>query len=276
MPKLKLPSPGALYVGIICALLYLPIALLIVFSFNDAASLTFPFKGFTLQWYQQLGQSSELLASLRNSLVIAFGSSVLATILGTMGAIAIVRFNLPGRGIFLAVSTMPLVIPYVILGVALLILLNQAGIPLSAPAAGFAHVIISIPYAILIISSRLVGFPDNLEEAAMDLGASYWEALLKVTIPIVSPALLASFLLCFTISFDEYSIASFLVGTDTTLPVYMFSQLRFPTRLPMIIAMAAIIMTVTMLAMLISEWLRRAGQQTSPTGGGIASRKAKA
>jgi spermidine/putrescine transport system permease protein len=158
---------------------------------------------------------------------------------------------------------MPLVIPYVILGVSLLILLNQAGIPLSAPAAGLGHVIISIPYALLIISSRLVGFPNNLEEAAMDLGASYWEALWRITIPIISPALLASFLLCFTLSFDEFSIASFLVGTDATLPVYMYSQLRFPTRLPIVIALAAIIMTVTMAVMIFSEWLRRSGQNTS-------------
>ncbi len=135
-------------------------------------------------------------------------------------------------GIFLAVAALPLVIPYVILGVSLLILFNEIGIPLSAFAAGMAHVIISIPYAMLIVASRLVGFPDNLEEAAMDLGASYWGALLRVTIPICSPALLAAFLLCFTMSFDEFAIASFLVGTDATLPVYLYSQLRFPTRLP--------------------------------------------
>jgi spermidine/putrescine transport system permease protein len=263
MPKSRLPSFGGSYYLLVCVILYLPIALLIIFSFNDATSLTFPLKGFTLHWYQQVAQSSELLLALRNSLLIAFGSALAATILGTMGAIAVVRYNLPGRGVFLAVSAMPLVIPYVILGVSLLILLNQAGIPLSAPAAGLGHVIISIPYALLIISSRLVGFPNNLEEAAMDLGASYWEALGRITLPIISPALLASFLLCFTISFDEFSIASFLVGTDATLPVYMYSQLRFPTRLPIVIAMAAIIMTITMAVMIFSEWLRRAGQNTS-------------
>jgi spermidine/putrescine transport system permease protein len=263
MRRLKFPSLGAVYYLLVCLVLYLPIALLIIFSFNDATSLTFPLKGFTLHWYQQVTQNSELLLAVRNSLMIAFGSALAATILGMMGAIAIVRYNLPGRGAFLAVAAMPLVIPYVILGVSLLILLTQAGIPLSAPAAGMGHVIISIPYALLIISSRLVGFPNNLEEAAMDLGASYWEALGRITIPIISPALLASFLLCFTISFDEFSIASFLVGTDTTLPVYMYSQLRFPTRLPIVIAMAAIIMTLTMAVMIFSEWLRRAGQNTS-------------
>jgi len=260
MSKSKWFSPGAVYFLAVCALLYFPIILLIIFSFNNATALVFPLKGFTLKWYGQLFENRELLKALGNSLMIGAGSSLLATIFGTMGAIAIVRFKLPGRGAFLAVAALPLVIPYVILGVSMLILFNEVGIPLSAFAAGLAHVVISIPYAMLIVASRLVGFPDNLEEAAMDLGASYWGALLRVTIPICSPALLAAFLLCFTISFDEYSIASFLVGTDATLPVYLYSQLRFPTRLPMVVALAAILMTVTMVVMLLSEWLRRAGQ----------------
>jgi spermidine/putrescine transport system permease protein len=259
MNKHKWPSPGSIYFVAICALLYLPIILLTIFSFNDSTTLVFPLKGFTLRWYGQLFENSELLKAVGNSLMIGFGSSLAATILGTMGAIAIVRFRLPGRSLFLAVSALPLVIPYVILGVSLLILFHEIGIPLSAFAAGLAHVIISIPYAMLIVASRLVGFPDNLEEAAMDLGASYWGALLRVTIPICAPALLAAFLLCFTMSFDEYAIASFLVGTDTTLPVYLYSQLRFPTRLPMVVALAAILMTVTMAVMLFSEWLRRTG-----------------
>lgn len=216
--------------------------------------------GITFQWYDKLFQNRELLKAVGNSLLIGFGSALTATILGTMGAIAVVRYKLPGRGIFLAVAALPLVIPYVILGVSLLILFNEIGIPLSAFAAGMAHVIISIPYAMLIVASRLVGFPDNLEEAAMDLGASYWGALLRVTIPICSPALLAAFLLCFTMSFDEFAIASFLVGTDATLPVYLYSQLRFPTRLPTVVALAAILMTVTIAVMLFNEWLRRAGQ----------------
>jgi len=263
MRKLKLPSLGAIYFAAICALLYLPIILLIIFSFNNNTTLVFPLKGFTLKWYGKLFENTELLKAVGNSLMIGFFSSLVATIFGTMGAIALVRFKLPGRHIFLAVAALPLVIPYVIFGVSLLILFNEVGIHLSAFAAGMAHVIISIPYAMLIISSRLVGFPNNLEEAAMDLGTSYWGALLRVTIPICSPALLAAFLLCFTISFDEYSIASFLVGTDATLPVYLYSQLRFPTRLPMVVALAAILMTVTMAVMLFTEWLRRVGQTPS-------------
>lgn len=264
MSRNKLPSFGAIYYAVICFVLYLPIFLLIIFSFNDATSLVFPLKGFTLKWYQQMLENTELLKALGNSIMIGAGSSLVATILGTMGAIAIVRFKLPGRGLFLSVAALPLVIPYVILGVSLLILYKEIGIPLSSFAAGMAHVVISVPYAMLIVSSRLVGFPDNLEEAAMDLGETYWGALRRVTIPICSPALLAAFLLCFTMSFDEFSISSFLVGTDATLPVYLYSQLRFPSRLPMVVALAAILMTVTMAVMLFSEWLRRADQSPSP------------
>jgi len=260
MSTRKLPSLGSIYFLVIIVLLYLPILILIIFSFNNATAMVFPFKGFTLQWYEKLFQNSELFKAVGNSLIIGFGSSLVATMLGTMGAIAVVRYKLPGRGVFLAVAALPLVIPYVILGVSLLILFNEIGIPLSAFAAGLAHVIISIPYAMLIVAARLVGFPDNLEEAAMDLGATYWGALLRVTIPICAPALLAAFLLCFTMSFDEFAIASFLVGTDATLPVYLYSQLRFPTRLPTVVALAAILMTITITVMLFNEWLRRAGQ----------------
>jgi spermidine/putrescine transport system permease protein len=260
MKEHRFPSLGSIYFLVIIVLLYLPIALLIIFSFNNATAMVFPFKSFTLQWYGKLFQNRELIKAVGNSLIVGLGSSLVATILGTMGAIAIVRYRLPGRGIFLAVAALPLVIPYVILGVSLLILFNEVGIPLSASAAGMAHVIISIPYAMLIVAARLVGFPDNLEEAAMDLGASYWGALLRVTIPICSPALVAAFLLCFTMSFDEFAIASFLVGTDATLPVYLYSQLRFPTRLPTVVALAAVLMVITISVMFFNEWLRRAGQ----------------
>jgi spermidine/putrescine transport system permease protein len=115
-----------------------------------------------------------------------------------------------------------------------------------------------------VITARLVGFPQNLEEAAMDLGATYWGALRRVTLPIMFPALMAAFLICFTISFDEFAIASFLVGTEPTLPVYLYSQLRFPTRLPLVVSMAGILMTISMIMILLSEWLRRAGASAQP------------
>jgi len=256
-------SLGAIYYWWLVAVLFAPIFLLIIFSFNNSTQLVFPFKGFTLQWYAKLLESREMLEAVRTSVFLGIGSSLLSTSLGALGAIAITRFKFAGKGAFTAVAAMPLVIPYIILGVSLLIMFNEVGIHLSAWAAGLAHVVISLPYALLIITSRLVGFPANLEEAAMDLGASYWGALMRVTIPICSPALVAAFLICFTISFDEFAIASFLVGTQPTLPVYLYSQLRFPTRLPLVVSLAAILMVVSMIVVLLSEWLRRIGQEPS-------------
>jgi spermidine/putrescine transport system permease protein len=251
------------YYWLVTLILFLPIFLLIFFSFNDSTHLVFPLKGFTLQWYRELAQNHELLEAVRTSLLLGLGSSLAATLLGAMAAIAIVRFDFPAKSLFVSVAAMPLVIPYIILGVSLLILFHQVGAPLSAWAAGVAHVVISVPYALLVIAARLVGFPHNLEEAAMDLGASYWGALLRVTLPISFPALVAAFLICFTISFDEFAIASFLVGTQPTLPVYLYSQLRFPTRLPLVVSMAAILMIVSMTLILLSEWLRRLGNTTA-------------
>ena len=256
-------SPGGIYFIILALLLYLPIILLIIFSFNDSINLTFPLKGFTLNWYAELSQTNELIKAVQVSIILGIGVSLVATLIGTMGAIAIVRFNFPGRDIITAIGAMPLVIPYVILGVSSLILFKEIGIPLSAWAAGIPHVVVSIPYALLIVAARLVGFPKNIEEAAMDLGTTYWGALLRVTLPISLPSIIAAFLVCFTISFDEYAISSFLVGTQSTLPVYMYSQLRFPRRLPIVVALAAILMVSTILLLVLAEWFRGHGQTAS-------------
>lgn len=257
---------GAIYFWILALLLYLPIVLLIIFSFNDSIHLVFPLKGFAVDSYISLAQNRELIDAVQVSLFLGLGTAVVSTILGTMGAIAIVRFDFPGRNAITALGALPLFIPYVILGVSSLILFKEIGISLSAWAAGIAHVIVSIPYALLIVSARLVGFPQSLEEAAMDLGTTYWGALFRVTLPISLPSIIAAFLVSFTISFDEYAISSFLVGTQTTLPVYLYSQLRFPTRLPTVVALAAILMVGSILILFLAEWLRGSGEKTTQKG----------
>lgn len=252
-----LRSTGSLYFALLVAFLYLPIALLIVFSFNDSHLMVFPLKGFTLKWYQALFEATELLKAVRNSVLLGVASSLVSTALGTMAALGVIRFRFPGRGFFMAVASMPLVIPYVVLGVALLILFSSLGIPLSLATVGVGHVIISIPYVLLIVAARLVGFPANLEEAAMDLGATYWGTLVRVTIPICAPAIVAAFLTSFTTSFDEFAVSFFLVGNETTLPIYLYSQLRFPNRLPIVVTLAAIVMVTSTVLLTFSEWLRR-------------------
>jgi spermidine/putrescine transport system permease protein len=250
---------GLIYYVALLIFLQLPILLLIVFSFNDSVLLVFPLKGFTLEWYRQLLGATELLNAAKNSLIIGLISSSLATALGTMAAIAIARYKFPGRELFLNLSTLPLVIPYVVLAVALLILFQSLGIGLSIWTIMVGHTIVNVPYVMLIVAARLSGFANNLEEAAMDLGATYWGTLMRVTLPISAPALVAAFLSSFTLSFDEFSLAFFLAGTQNTLPVYLYSQLRFPNRLPLAITTAAVVITVSVLILLLSEWLRRIG-----------------
>ncbi|MBI3244395.1 MAG: ABC transporter permease [Chloroflexi bacterium] len=266
MSRRNLLSPGFLYFALFTLFLYAPILLLIIFSFNDSRNLIFPLKGFTLKWYQELLKANELLDAVVNSLVLGVISSAVATALGTLAAIGIARFNFPGRKLFLAVSAMPMVIPYVVLGVALLILFAQLGIPLSLWTVGVGHVIINIPYAMLIVASRLAGFDANLEEAAMDLGETYWGTLRRVTLPICAPAIVSAFLSSFTTSFDEFAVSFFLIGTESTLPIYLYSQLRFPSRLPLVVTLAAIIMVGSVLIVLLSEWLRRVGSFTESKG----------
>ncbi len=253
-------SFGFAYYLLLALFLYLPIGLLILFSFNNSTVLVFPLKGFTLQWYSDLLAAKELLRSVYNSLRVAVGSSLVATGLGTMAAIGITRFDFPGRGFFLGIASMPLVIPYVVLGVALLILFDQLGFELSLWTVSIGHAVVNIPYVMLIVAARLAGFEANLEEAAMDLGATYWGTLMRVTLPISLPALVAAFLSSFTTSFDEFALTFFLTGTDNTLPIYLYSQLRFPSRLPLVVTLAAVVMVFSVAIVVFAEWLRRVGQ----------------
>lgn len=252
-------SLGLVYYVLLLIFLQLPILILIIFSFNDSVLLVFPLKAFTLKWYEQLLHATELINAAKNSLIIGAVSSVVATGMGTAAAIAIARYNFPGRDFFLNIATLPLVIPYVVLGVALLILFQAIGVELSIWTIMIGHTIINVPYVMLIVAARLSGFANNLEEAAMDLGATYWGTLMRITLPISMPALMAAFLSSFTLSFDEFSLAFFLAGTENTLPVYLYSQLRFPNRLPLAVTTAAVVIAVSVIILLLSEWLRRVG-----------------
>jgi spermidine/putrescine transport system permease protein len=267
MKKPSTAGVNSLYFWFSILLLYLPILLLTVFSFNDSTLLVFPLKGFTLKWYSQLMDAGELLRSLQNSLLVGLGSSLLSTLLGAMGALALTRFDFKGKNAFLSLAAVPMIIPYVVLGVAMMILFKAVGIPLTLWTVGIGHVVINIPYNVLIISARLAGFDKSLEEAAMDLGATYFQTVLRVYLPIAMPALLASFLSSFVTSFNEFALAFFLTGRENTLQMYVYSQLRFPSHLPIVVTLAAITMVVTIFVMGLSEWLRQLGQPGELEGG---------
>ena len=246
----------AYYVGLI-ALLYIPIAVLFLFSLNSNTDLSFPLEGFTLGWYQKLFQTPEVLAAARNSLLVAAGSSFAATLLGTMVSILYLRYEFRFKGLLIGLSVLPLIVPYVVLAVALLLLFSILHIQRSLWTIGFAHTVIALPYALLIISSRLAGFDNHLEEAAMDLGADYLTTLRLVVLPMIFPAVVSAWLTSFTVSFDEFALALFLAGTQPTFPVYLFSQLRFANRLPIMIALAVLLMIGTLTLVFVAERIQR-------------------
>ncbi len=248
-----------LFFALVLVFLYAPIAILLVFSFNKASVPTFPLSGFTLHWYHDFLTNSELQASLETSAEVAAISSVIAVALGILASIGISRSRFRGRGLVTAVLLIPLVIPLVVLGISLLLLFHVLGIQLSILTIAIGHVVISVPYTILVLLPRLGQIDSSLAEAAYDLGAGPVTTFRRVTLPLILPAVVSAFLIAFTTSFDEYAVASFVVGTRPTFPIYLYSALRFPSRLPQVIAVAVVVLTLSMVVVVAAElWRRRA------------------
>ena len=247
--------PLRLVYVLMIVLLYLPIAVLFVFSFSTNTSLSFPIKGYTVDWYGAIFKNAQLLTAAENSFVVGFLAATVATGLGLAAGIAVVRFRFAGRGLLLALAGAPLVVPFIMLAVALFLLFNLLDVPRSLLTIAAGHSVIALPYAALILLSRLIGLDPAIEEAAMDLGASYPTTLRRVVLPLLGPSLLSAWLTCFIVSFDEVALAVFLAGGDQTFPVYLYGQLRFAQTLPVMIAMAVLLMlgtvTLTLLAFLI-------------------------
>jgi spermidine/putrescine transport system permease protein len=248
-----------LFFALVLVFLYAPIAILLVFSFNRASVPTFPLSGFTLHWYHEFLTNSELQAALETSAEIAAISSVIAVVLGILASMGISRSRFHGRGLVTAVLLIPLVIPLVVLGISLLLLFHVLGIQLSILTIAIGHVVISVPYTILVILPRLGQLDNSLVEAAYDLGAGPVTTFRRVTLPLILPAVVSASLIAFTTSFDEYAVASFLVGTRSTFPIYLYSALRFPTQLPQVIAVAVVVLTLSIVVIVAAElWRRRA------------------
>ncbi len=239
--------------------IYLPVLFLPLFSFNDGIYVAFPLKGFTTRWYAEMAGNEALLQALKNSVMVGGTVAVIATVLGTLAARAFTRYRFAGRKPLFGIIVIPLVVPGIILGVALLVMSNRIGVELSLFTIGASHLLITTPFATLIMISRLEGFDANLEEASQDLGETGWMTFWRVTFPLALPGIVASLLLSFTESFDEFILAFFLSGTEATLPLYIWGQLRFPARLPMVLALGTAILVASFVVIAFAEWARRRG-----------------
>ena len=247
------------FFALVIVFLYAPIAILLVFSFNKAVVPAFPLSGFTFRWYHEFIHNGSMRSALEASAIVAALSSVVAVSLGILASIAIARRGFRGKGLVTALLLTPLVIPFVVLGIAMLLLFHVLGISPSLLTVGAGHVVISLPYTILVLLPRLEQIDASLEEAAYDLGAGPFRTFRWVTFPLILPAIVSAFLIAFTTSFDEYAVASFLVGTRETFPIFLYGALRFPSQLPQVIAVAVVILCVSLLVIIgVEVWRRRA------------------
>jgi putrescine transport system permease protein len=249
------------------AFLYIPIILLIVYSFNYS-KLVPVWGGFSVRWYGVLFESEEVWAALSLSLKVALMNATFATLLGTLAGLALVRFGrFKGRFLFSGMITAPLVMPDVITGLSLLLFFITLGDLIGWPAERgittitIAHITFSMAYVAVVIQSRLAGIDQSLEEAALDLGAKPFRVLIDITLPMLAPGMVAGWLLAFTLSLDDLVIASFVSGPGAnTLPMLIYSRVRLGLR-PDINALATIIILIVSTCVIIGAWVMQRQQK---------------
>lgn len=223
--------------ALVFGFLYLPVLILIIFSFNNTRSVAV-FTGFSTEWYLALTQNEELLDAARNSLIVGVITTIVATLIGTLTALAMERYRFKLRTVFDANLYLPIVIPEIVMGIALLLFFNQALFPFLENAFGMratsglhtitiSHIAFDIPFVYIIVRARLADFDRTLEEAAADLGADEWQTFKRVTLPLLMPGIIGGALMAFTLSLDDYLITAFTKGIrEQTMPIYIYSLVR--------------------------------------------------
>jgi spermidine/putrescine transport system permease protein len=243
------------FTGLALFLLHVPVLILIASSFNRSR-FAMQWEGFTLEWYARLLERGDILEALRTSLVVAAASTALATIFGTLIALALARHVFPGRRLYQGLLYLPIVTPEIVFGISLLVLFAAAGVGLGLGTITIAHVAFNISFVAIVVLARLHGMGKDLEEAAMDLGAGPLTTFFRVTLPQILPGVVAGALLAFTMSFDDFVITFFVAGVgSTTLPLLVYSMVRRGVE-PTINAISTIILLATTIAILVAYRLR--------------------
>lgn len=255
----------AAHAWLVYAFLYFPIAVLVFFSFNRARQ-TARWEGFTVEWYAKLADNALLLRAVKNSLFVACVTTVVATLIGTLVALALARYDFRGRGATRGTIYLPIVIPEVVLGAALVALFGAIELRLSIWTVVLAHVTFSISYVAIVVGTRLAGFDRSLEEAALDLGAPPLATFVRVTLPLILPGIVAAALLVFTVSIDDYLITSFVAGVGaTTLPLQIYSMLKVGVT-PEVNAVSTLLIVGTLVLIVAAQRLQL-GRPPSERGG---------
>jgi len=223
--------------ALVFGFIYLPVLILIIFSFNNTRSVAL-FTGFSTEWYRSLVQNAELLDAARNSLLVGSIATIASTLIGTLTALAMERYRFKLRTAFDANLYLPIVIPEIVMGISLLLFFNQALFPFlqnifgirattGLPTITISHIAFDIPFVYVIVRARLADFDRSLEEAAADLGADEWQTFKRVTLPLLMPGIIGGALMAFTLSLDDYLITAFTKGIrEQTMPLYIYSLVR--------------------------------------------------
>jgi spermidine/putrescine transport system permease protein len=246
------------YFFLLVVFLYAPLVVLVIFAFNKNDLPTLPITGFTTKWFHAAFGNTDLTGALRRSIVLAFVDGLIATALGVLAALGLASKRVFMRSAITTILLLPLVVPYIVLAVGLVILLHQLNITPSLQTVLAGHVVISLPYSVLVILPRLRLLDQSINEAARDLGASDLWAFWLITLPLLAPALVSSFIIAFTISFDEFAIASFLAPAGSpTFPVFVYTGARTPLLQPEVIAIGSIVVVVSLILVVVAEVIRR-------------------
>ncbi len=238
------------YLILIFILMYLPVAVVIIFSFNES-KLPVRFSGFSLQWYEELFRDDDMLEALRNSLVLGVSSCFLSAVIGTLGAVGLSRIRWKTKGILEYISILPLMIPEIILGMVLMAFFYLLNMPFGMLTLLLGHTVFCVPYILMEVKARLAGMDPSLEEAARDLGAGSFRAFWDITLPLIMPAVMSGALLAFAMSMDDVVISIFVNSPRvSTLPVKVYTQLKTGVT-PEINALCTLMLAVTVAVLLI-------------------------
>ncbi len=245
----RLPGlAGGLLVAFVMVVLFGPVLMLALFSFNDSSIISLPWEGFTTKWYEEAWNNGQARDAVVNSLIVATIVMVLSVVLGTLAAWGLTRLRFRGRGFIAGLNGAVLVVPWLIIGVAGLIFFSEIGVSLSLQTITLMHLVVTFPLVVAIVSAGLVRFQRSLEEAAIDLGATQRQMLRYVVLPQVGPSIAAASIFAFAWSFNNFEISFFNGGFEQTFPVWVFSILRQSENLPVVNAVSTVIAIAQILA----------------------------
>lgn len=249
-----------LYLAIMILLMYFPLVMVVIFSFNESR-LSANFTGFSFKWYETLANDRDLKEALFNSILLGVLSCGISAVIGTLGAVGMARVKYKTKGMMEYLSTIPIMIPEIILGMVFLVFFFMLNLPFGMTTLVIAHTTFCIPYIFMMVKARLVGIDKSLEEAARDLGAGPIRTFFDITMPLIAPAVLSGSLLAFAMSFDDVVISIFVNGPRlNTLPVKVYAQLKTGVT-PEINALCTIILVVITAVLLLSSFLSKRAEK---------------